>query len=74
MPEDNGHRRVEGGGVMSDKSESVKALDVAISNLASLYEDGPLTVSVNLPAFLTMVYNNVVELRERVAEREKEGE
>ena len=60
---------------MGDKSERVKALDAAISNLASLYEYGRLTASVNPTAFLTMVYNNVVELRERLAEREgKEGE
>ncbi len=59
---------------MSDKSESVKALDAAIINLASLYEYGHLMASVNPTAFLTMVYNNVVELRERVAEREGEHE
>ena len=67
--------RREGGGVMGDKSERVKALDAAISNLASLYEYGHLMALVNPTAFLTMVYNNVVELRERVGEREgKEGE
>jgi len=60
---------------MGDKSERVKALDAAISNLASLYEYGHLMALVNPTAFLTMVYNNVVELRERVGEREgKEGE
>jgi len=66
---------------MGEKSERIKALDAAIINsesmsrLASLYEYGHLMASVNPTAFLTMVYNNVVELRERLAERKgKEGE
>ena len=36
---------------MSDKSESVKALDAAIINLASLYEYGHLMASVNPTAW-----------------------